>query len=106
MEDIIRTKLLDYFRNMINGKHLEQLNVDVSKVITFHPFEMNIENLNNICGINVGFTCWIGVNKEGVDKTKKTYSFSFDGVKAVIENNEVVGLNFDDLNIPFYTAEG
>ena len=56
MEDIIRVMLLDHFRNMINGKHLEQLNVDVSRVITFHPFEMNIENLNNISGINVGFT--------------------------------------------------
>tara|TARA_R100000789_G_C3013937_1_gene151988 strand:- start:1556 stop:1876 length:321 start_codon:yes stop_codon:yes gene_type:complete len=106
MEDTIRVMLLDHFRNMINGKHLEQLNVDVSKVITFHPFEMNIENLNNISGINVGFTCWIDGKKKDVDKSKKTYSFSFNGVIAVMRNNEVVGLDFNDLNIPFYTAEG
>lgn len=106
MEDTIRTFLLDQFRKILNGKHLEQLNVNISKVITFHPFEMSIENLNNISGINVGFTCWIDVKKEGVDKSKKTYSFSFSGVKSVMENNEVVALDFHDLNIPFYTAEG
>ena len=105
MEDNIRTFLLDHFRKILNGKHLEQLNVDISKVITFHPFEMNFENLNNISGINVGFTCWIDVKKEGVDKSKKTYSFSFSGVKAVMENNEVIGLDFHDLDIPFYSAE-
>ncbi len=84
MEDTIRTFLLDHFRKILNGKHLEKLNVDISKVIMFHPFEMNIKNLNNISRINVGFTCWIDGKKEGVDKSKKIYSFSFSGVESVL----------------------
>ena len=107
MEETIRTMLLDYFRLMLNRKHLEDLNVDVNNVVNFLPFEMNYEDLNNITGINVPFTCWIKAKQEGAIMTKKTYSFSFTGVKAVISsNNKLIGLNFDELSIPFFNIDG
>lgn len=107
MENIIRKMLLDYFRETLQGMHLENLNVDVIKVVNFHPFEMYWKDLNNISGLNLGFTCWIDSKIEGADKSKKTYSFSFSGVKANISaTNELTSLNFDDLSIPFFNNEG
>ncbi|MBQ4805409.1 hypothetical protein J8L88_21285 [Aquimarina sp. MMG015] len=68
----------------------------------FHPFELDFDDLNNINGLT-NFRCLVKGKTEGIVSKVKNYSSRISGIKTVMENNEVIGLNLDNMTILHYS---
>ncbi len=100
-EDIIAI-LIDHLRDYFKDYTIERLYETIIKVDVFHPFELDFDDLNNINGLT-NFRCLVKGKTKGLVSKVKNYSFKISGIKAVIENNEVTGLNLDNMTIFHYS---
>ena len=101
MEEKIRAILINKLREYFKNFHIDAYDSDIINIINFHPFEMQWDNLNNISGNNVSFTCWIKGKRKGIVKQNETYSFNFSQISAVIVDNVLVDLDIENMNIMF-----
>ena len=102
IKEDIRAILREYLREYFQNYTIKQLHETIIKVDVFHPFELDFEDLNNISGYT-NFRCQVKGRIEGLVSKVENYSFKISGVKAILENNQVIGLNFDDVVILYYS---
>jgi len=97
IRNILRNKLSDYHQ----GFNVPHYNEDIINIQVFNAFELNFENLDDIWG-NVSFRCWVQGKNPKIAKKNMTFSFTFSGVQAVMDGNQLVDLNINNMVIPSY----
>ncbi len=105
MEKQIRSLLISKLGEYHSNFTVPYYNDEILKVLAFNPIEFEWkDDLENIGG-NVSFICLVKGKIKGITSRKRTYSFSFSGVSAIMEGTKVTDLNLENMNITSYNRQ-